>query len=49
MKRQSVDKDSSTLMFLTELFMKEENSKKKKKKKSKNSLNVILYSFNEIL
>ena len=43
-----MDKDSSTLMFLTELFMKEENSKKKKKK-SKNSLNVILYSFNEIL
>ena len=31
MKRQSVDKDSSTLMFLTELFMKEENSKKKKR------------------
>lgn len=48
MKRQSVDKDSYILMFLTELFMKEGNSKKKKKKTSKNSLNVMLYSFNEI-
>lgn len=48
MKRQSVDKDSYILMFLTELFMKEGNSKKKKKT-SKNSLNVMLYSFNEIL